>query len=199
MTKIPLWRMVVVVTAAALALAIAASAFAQTPTPPGFPAQFFGSANSGSGAILDGAAADDGSVVTAWNQDDENVGEGTIGDGEWVIGVDSDRATSVTFSIGASGQSGSYDVVGGGVTEVALDLTTPDVEVVVEPDPGDGMGDGDGDGMGDGMGDGYPDGLPVTGSGGLTDSGGGFPLLPLVLSVGLALGGMAVARRHLRA
>ena len=123
MTKIPLLRMVLVVTAAALALAIAASAFAQSPPTP--PHQFYGSAETGTGAILDGEAAPDGSVVTASNQDGENVGETAIEAGSWLIAVDPADADTVTFTIGDSGQSGSYDVVSGDQTEVALNLTTP--------------------------------------------------------------------------
>ena len=176
MAKKSLWRVVAVMAAAALALAVAGSAFAQAPPVP--PHQFFGNGGDASGAILDGETAPDGAVVTAWNQDGDNVGESEIADGVWLIQVDADAASSVTFSIDGSEQSESFEVSSGLFTEVTLDLASGA--------PDDGGGD---------------IGLPATGNGGLAGNGSGLPVLPLVLalSVGLALGGVALTRRSLRA
>ena len=45
-----------------------------------------------------------------------------------------------------------------------------------------------------------PNALPATGSGGLTESGGGVPVLPFVLLAAMliALGGVAATRRAVR-
>ena len=191
------WRWLAVLSAAAFALAIAASAFAQAPPAP--PHQFYGS-----GATVDGEDAM--GAVTATNQDGADVGSSPITGGTWVIEVDPADAASVTFSIGGSEPSGSYDVESAGVTEVSLALVSP---VADEPDDGD-MDDGDMDDgdmddgdmddgdMDDGdMGDGdMPDGLPDTGSGGLA-GGSSLPALPLALaiSIAVALGGVLAVRR----
>ena len=183
MAKKSMWRWLSVMTAAAFALAIAGSAFAQVPLPPH---QFFGSAASDSGAMLDGEAVADGTTITAWNQDGDMVGSEEVADGTWLIQIDPADADSVVFTIGDSAPSPSTEVVSGSLTELGLDLVTAD------------MGDGDGDmGMGgDGDGD-APDGLPATGTGGLAGGDSGLPVLPLILlvSVVLALGGVAVVRR----
>ena len=192
MAKKSMWRWLSVMTAAAFALAIAGSAFAQVPLPPH---QFFGSAASGSGAMLDGEAVADGTTITAWNQDGDMVGSDEVAGATWVIQIDPADADSVVFTIGDSAPNPSTEVVSGSLTELGLDLVTADM--------GDGDGDGDmGDGdMGDGdMGDGdgdAPDGLPATGTGGLAGGDSGLPVLPLILlvSVVLALGGVAVVRR----
>ena len=159
------WRWVAVASAAALALALVTSAFAQAPPSP--PHQFFGSAGIGSGALVDGAAAADGAVVTALNQDGESVGTATIADGTWLLAVDA-AATGVTFSIDGSAQTASFPVVSGDLTEVTIDVTSD-----------------------------APAGLPNTGSGGLADTSGGMPLLPVALAIAavVALGGVAVTRR----
>lgn len=163
--------------AAAVAVALATSAFAQAPPSP--PHQFFGSGDTGSGAILDGAAAADGAVVTAWNEAGESVGSGTIENGTWLIQVDSAVATSVTFSIDGGSQSEAFPVTSGDLTEVALDLTsTAEAEEPAEP----------------------PGALPSTGSGGLAGDGSGLPVLPIALAVAaiVALGGVALTRRMVR-
>ena len=67
MPKLSLRPALTLLSAVAVALAIATSAVAQAP--PSTPHQFFGSEPTGSGALLDGAPAPDGAVVTAWNQD----------------------------------------------------------------------------------------------------------------------------------
>ena len=101
--------LVSVMGAAVFALAIAASAFAQAP--PALPHQFYG---VGGSAMLDGAPAADGAVVTATNQDGEAVGSATISGDGWFIDVESGDATSVTFSIDGSTPSDAYDVTAGG-------------------------------------------------------------------------------------
>jgi len=175
MAKKSMWRLLTVMSAAAFALAIAASAFAQAPPSP--PHQFFGSADTGSGAELDGEALPDGTVITAWNQDGDAVGTATIGDtdtGVWTMQVSPDDADSVTFSVDGSDQSASFDVESGSFAEVGLALSSLVVAPPVDPTPG----------------------LPATGSGGLV-GGSSLPVLPLALvaSVIVALGGVMAVRR----
>ena len=200
-----MWRWLAVMSAAAFALAIAASAFAQAPPAP--PHQFYGS-----GATVDGEDAM--GSVTATNQDGAEVGSSPISGGSWAINVSPDDADSVTFSIGGSEPSGSYDVESAGVTEVSLALVSPvedeDADDMngddMNGDDMDGTDDMDGDDMdGDDM-DGtddmdgddmdMPDGLPDTGSGGLA-GGSSLPALPLALaiSIAVALGGVLAVRR----
>ncbi len=167
------WRWVVALSAAALALALMTSAFAQGPPLP--PHQFFGSVETGTGALLDGEPAADDAVVTAWNADTEDaVGTGAIADGTWLIQVDGDAASSVVFSIDGGSRSGPFPIVSGDLTEVALDLESASMAMAA------------------------PSALPDTGSGGLADSSGsGFPALPLALAIAaiVALGGVAAVRR----
>jgi len=169
--------MLSVMGATVFALAIAASAFAQAPPSP--PHQFFGSADSGSGAAIDGTPAVDGTAVTATNQDGVQVGAAVVTDGTWLIQVDPADATSVTFTVGDSGSSDASDVVAGSLSEVALDLATPVADADADADATP------------------PAGLPATGTGGLTGGDSSLPLLPLVLAVSVVLGlsGVAVARR----
>ena len=204
-----MWRTLTVVSVAALTLALVASAFAQE-APPTVPHQFYGSAETGSAALLDGEIAADGATVTAWDQDGESAGSATIGDiadSTWMIQVPA-TASSVTFSIDGSSQSESFAVTSGMLTPVALDLTSgmamPDDGMAMPDDgmamPDDGMAMPD-DGMAmpdDGME--APDALPATGSGGLTESGGGVPVLPFALLAAMliALGGVAATRRAVR-
>ena len=180
MAKKPLWRMLSVMGATVFALAIAASAFAQAPPAP--PHQFFGSADTGSGATVDDAAAADGATVTAWNQDGDAVGTSEITDGTWLIQVDPADASSVTFSIDGSSQSDSQEVVAGSLTELGLALSSG-----MAPDPMDPTMD---------PATPAPTGLPATGSGGLAGDSS-LPVLPLVLAISVVLGlsGVAVARR----
>ena len=117
----------VVVAAAVFALAISASAVPQAPPDP--PHSFYGDASSGSGALLNGELAADSSVVTAWNQDGENVGESEIADGAWVIVVwlpvvDPGGNSTVAFTIDGSDPSDAYAVWSGVITAVSLDLTS---------------------------------------------------------------------------
>ena len=116
MTKaLRMWRTLALVSVAAMSLALVATAFAQEApeAPPPLPAQFYGSAELGSAAQVDGADAADGSAVTAWNENGEAVGTATIGAveaGTWGIQVSPDDAASVTFSIDGSNQSESFAV-----------------------------------------------------------------------------------------
>lgn len=172
------WRWTAVLSAAAVAVALATSAFAQAPPSP--PHQFFGSADTGSGAILDGAAAADGSVVTAWNEAGEAVGTGTIENGTWLIQVDPAVASSVTFSIDGGSQSEAFPVTSGDLTEVALDVSATGGAEPPAAEP--------------------PGALPNTGSGGLAGDDSGLPVLPIALAAAaiVALGGVALARRTVR-
>ncbi len=175
------WRLLAVASAAALALALVTSAFAQAP-PPG-PHIFYGS------AALDGEAVGDGGVVSAWNQDGDNVGTSTIANGEWEIIVQSSDADRVTFTVDGSAPSMAYAVEQFGMNALALDLTSPAPEPVepVEPEePAEPPAEPE-----------QPAALPNTGSGGLAGTGSGFPLLPVALVVAalVALSGVAVTRR----
>ena len=187
MAKKPLWRMLSVMGATVFALAIAASAFAQAPPSP--PHQFFGSADTGSGATVDDAAAADGATVTAWNQDGDAVGAADITDGTWLIQVDPADASSVTFSIDGSSQSDSQDVVAGSLTELGLALSSGAADPMDPMDPMDPTDPMD-------PATPAPTGLPATGSGGLAGDSS-LPVLPLVLAISVVLGlsGVAVARR----
>ena len=169
--------MFAVVAAAAVSLALVGTALAQG-APPVPPHKFFGSAETGSEALVDGSAAADGTTVTAWDQDGASAGTSDIANGTWVIDVDS-SASSVTFTVGDSGQSGSFDVSSGSFSEVTLDLAT---------------------GGGGGGGGSTPGSLPDTGSGGLAGSGSSAPVLPLALMAValLAISGVAVTRRSQR-
>ena len=127
------WRWLAVTGAAALALGLVAGALAQAP--PSVPHQFFGSASTGSGALVDAEAAADGATVTAWNQDGDSAGTAVIADGTWAIQVSPDDADSVTFSIDGSSQSDAITVAQGALTEVALDLTTAPAPPPPPPPP----------------------------------------------------------------
>ena len=176
------WRVLAVAGAAALALALITSAFAQAP-PPG-PHIFYGSAS------LDGAAVGDGGVVSAWNQDGDNVGTSTITNGEWEIIVQSSDADSVTFTVDGSNPSAEYAVEQFGMDALVLDLTSPAAD---EPDDADEPDEPSVTPVEPEQ----PSGLPNTGSGGLAGTGSGFPLLPVALAVAalVALSGVAVTRR----
>ena len=192
------WRWLAVTGAAALALGLVAGALAQAP--PSVPNQFFGSASTGSGALVDAEAAADGATVTAWDQDGNSAGTAVIADGTWAISVNPDDADSVSFSIDGSSLSDSFDVTQGDLTEVALDLTTGAVEepAVEEPtmqEPAVEEPAVEEPTMQE------PTMLPNTGSGGLADAGkGSFPLLALALMAAsvAVLGGATVLRRSIR-
>ena len=192
------WRLAMVAGAAALAFALVTSAFAQAPPSP--PHEFYGDAGMGSAATIDGEAAG-GAMVTATNQDGEAVGSATTdAAGSWTIQVAPADASSVTFSIaGGEGSAGPFDVVSASFTQVTIAATSGDAgdgegpsEPVIEPEepavgpeePAPVKPE-------------QPSGLPNTGSGGLADTSGGFPLLPVALTIAalVALGGVAATRR----
>ena len=200
MTKaLRMWRTLALVSVAAMSLALVATAFAQEAppeAPPPLPAQFYGSAELGTAAQVDGADAADGSAVTAWNENGEAVGTDAIEAGTWGIQVSPDDAASVTFSIDGSNQSESFAVTSGSLTAVALALTSA-AAPVDDTDAGDmDAGDMDAGDMDAGDMD-APTGLPSTGSGGLADGGGRGSALPLALVAVVAtlLGGIALRRR----
>lgn len=189
------WRLLAVAGAAALALALVTSAFAQAPPSP--PHEFFGDAGMGSAAMIDGEAAG-GAMVTATNQDGEAVGSATTdAAGSWSIQVDPADASSVTFTIaGGEGSAGPFDVQTASFTEVAIAATTGDAadepDEPAEPTEPAEMPDEPAPVKPE-----QPSGLPNTGSGGLADTSGGFPLLPVALTITalVALGGVAATRR----
>ena len=177
-----MWRVLTVVAAAAVSLAIIGTALASAPPVP--PHKFYGSSDTGSAAVLDGAAAADGAVVTAWNESGTSVGTSTIAAGTWVIDVDASAASSVTFTIGGSAASASNTVTSGSFSEITLDLSTGGAAAPAAPAASDGDAAA-------------PAALPNTGTGGVTGSNGTMPLLPLtLLAVAvLTLSGLAVTRR----
>lgn len=98
------------------------SAAAQPPPLP--PHQFFGDAESGSGARIDGLLAPDGTVVTAINESGVTVGSTTIQSGLWLIQVDPADATSVTFLLDCLVASSPQSVQSGALTAIALAAST---------------------------------------------------------------------------
>ena len=181
-----MWRTLAVMGAALAALAITTAAFAQAPPTP--PHAFFGSPADGAGVTIDGDAAPAGTVVTAWNENGDQVGTATLdAAGLWVIQVDPAMAMSVSFTVDGAATSGSFDVESGEISAVALSVggAAPPPTDDAAPPPSEG---------------GTPSGLPNTGTGGLAGSGSSLPILPLALmaAVVLALGGVAVTRRSLR-
>ena len=116
-----MWRTLAVMGAALAALAITTAAFAQAPPTP--PHAFFGSPADGSGVTIDGNAAPAGTVVTAWNENGDQVGTATLdAAGLWVIQVDPAMAMSVTFTVAGAATSGSFDVESGDISPVALSV-----------------------------------------------------------------------------
>ena len=126
MTKLSLRPALTMLSAVAVALAIATSAVAQAP--PSTPHQFFGSEPTGSGALLDGAPAPDGAVVTAWNEDGVALEAATIADGVWTLQIEPADASSVVFTINDSLPSASFEVRAAAFEEVGLDLSSPSEE-----------------------------------------------------------------------
>ena len=189
-----MWRTLAVMGAALAALAITTAAFAQAPPTP--PHAFFGSPADGAGVTIDGNAAPAGTVVTAWNENGDQVGTATLdAAGLWVIQVDPAMAMSVSFTVDGAATSGSFDVESGDISPVALSVSgaAPPPTDDAAPPPTDDAAPPPSEG-------GTPSGLPNTGTGGLAGSGSSLPILPLALmaAVVLALGGVAVTRRSLR-
>ncbi len=212
MTKLSLRAVLTMLSAVAVALALATSAVAQTP--PSTPHQFFGSEPTGSGALLDGAPAPDGAVVTAWNQDGVAIEADTIADGVWTLQIEPADASSVVFTINDSLPSASFEVRAAAFEEVGLDLSSPSGEDA----PADGADDATSDDTAsddatedDAPADNTDDApaaaadaeslrMPVTGSGGLAGGGSRLPVLSLIFAIS-ALAGMGgvLAVRRMRA
>ncbi len=206
MAKQSVWRVLAVMGAAAIALAIATSAFTQAPPPT--PHQFFGSEPTGSGALIDGAPAPDGAVVTAWNHDGVAIATAVIADGVWALQVGPDDASRVVFTIDDSLPSASIEVRAAAFEEVRLALTSPPEEDA----PAEGAVDtaaGDDAATADDIADDDASttdttaesfAMPVTGSAGLADGGGRRPVLSLIFAISALLGmGGVIAVRRMRA
>ena len=212
MTKLSLRAALTMLSAVAVALAIATSAVAQTP--PATPHQFFGSEPTGSGALLDGAPAPDGAVVTAWSQDGVALEAATIADGVWTLQIDPADASSVVFTIDGSLPSGSFEVRAAAFEEVGLDLSSPSEEdapadvaddatadAAAADDDADAPADDDAAAPADDAdADAESLGMPVTGSGGLAGGGSRLPVLSLIFAISALVGvGGVLAVRRLRA
>ncbi len=210
MTKLSLRAALTMLSAVAVALAIATSAVAQTP--PATPHQFFGSEPTGSGALLDGAPAPDGAVVTAWSQDGVALEAATIADGVWTLQIDPADASSVVFTIDGSLPSGSFEVRAAAFEEVGLDLSSPSEEdapadVADDATADAAAADDDADAPADDTDDAPAADdtaeslrMPVTGSGGLAGGGSRLPVLSLIFAISALVGvGGVLAVRRIRA
>ena len=210
MTKLSLRPVLTMLSAAAVALAIATSAVAQAP--PATPHQFFGSEPTGSGALLDGAPAPDGAVVTAWSQDGVALEADTIADGVWTLQIEPADASSVVFTINDSLPSASFEVRAAAFEEVGLDLSSPSGEDA----PADGADDATSDDTATAAdtaddtaaapaadaaaADAESLRMPVTGSGGLAGGGSRLPVLSLIFAISALAGvGGVLAVRRIRA
>ena len=202
MSKLSLRPVLTMLSAAAVALAIATSAVAQAP--PSTPHQFFGSEPTGSGALLDGAPAPDGAVVTAWNEDGVALEAATIADGVWTLQIEPADASSVVFTIDDSLPSGTFVVRAAAFEEVRLDLGSPPeadapADVADDATAGDDADDAAED---DAAADDTAESLrmPVTGSGGLAGGGSRLPVLSLIFAISALVGmGSVMAVRRIRA
>ena len=201
----PMSALALVLALAALTVAIVASAFAQAPPSP--PHKFWGSADVGSGAALNGAPAPDGTVVTAWNADGAAVAQATISLGSWSLDVRPDVADSVVFTINGSLPSAAFEVQSAGSTQVALDLDSPPAEEApidtADATPDESAAD---DAAPDAVDDEEPAAapdsprLPEAGSGGLLDRAGARSVPVLIFAISLLVGiGGVIAVRRLRA
>ena len=208
MSKLSLRPALTMLSAAAVALAIATSAVAQAP--PSTPHQFFGSEPTGSGALLDGAPAPDGAVVTAWNEDGVALEADTITDGVWTLQIEPADASSVVFTINDSLPSGPFQVRAAAFEEVGLDLSSPSEEDApadgaADATAGDDAATDDDAGTADDTATDDDDtagsfGMPVTGSGGLASGGSRLPVLSLIFAISALVGmGGVMAVRRIRA
>lgn len=198
----PMSALALVLALAALTVAIVASAFAQAPPSP--PHKFWGSADVGSGAVLDGAPAPDGSVVTARSADGVAVAQATISQGSWSLDVRPDDADTVVFTINGSLPSAAVEVQSAGSTQVALNLDSPPAEeapiTTADATPDESAAD---DAAPDAVDDEAPAAapdsprLPEAGSGGLLDRAGArsVPVLIFAISLLVGIGGVMAVRR----
>ena len=200
MTKLSLRPALTMLSAVAVALAIATSAVAQAP--PATPHQFFGSEPTGSGALLDGAPAPDGAVVTAWNEDGVALEAATIADGVWTLQIEPADASSVVFTINDSLPSASFEVRAAAFEEVGLDLSSPSEEDAPADVADDAAADDDAAAPADAPAAADAESLrmPVTGSGGLAGGGSRLPVLSLIFAISALAGvGGVLAVRRMRA
>ena len=196
MSKLSLRPVLTMLSAAAVALAIATSALAQAP--PSTPHQFFGSEPTGSGALLDGAPAPDGAVVTAWNQDGVALEADTIAAGVWTLRIEPADASSVVFTINDSLPSASFEVRAAAFEEVRLDLGSPPEEDAPADDADDATADDDAGTDDDADAESLR--MPDTGSGGLAGGGSRLPVLSLIFAISALVGvGGVMAVRRIRA
>ena len=156
-----------------LGAALVAPVSAQAPPLP--PATFYGDS-----PLLDGVAADEGTVVNAVDEASAVVASGAVTDGRWVIDVPSEDLESVRFSVGSSTASSSFPVSSGSITEVPLSFAMP-----ADADEAD-AADEDAAAA--------PEALPNGGSGGLADSEAGTAALVLLAAAVLAIGAVAGRR-----
>ena len=209
MSKLSLRPALTLLSAVAVALAIATSAVAQAP--PSTPHQFFGSEPTGSGALLDGAPAPDGAVVTAWNEDGVALEADTIAEGVWTLQIEPADASSVVFTINDSLPSASFEVRAAAFEEIRLDLSSPSGEDAPADVADDATPDDTADyaAEDDAAADDTDDapaaaaesfGMPVTGSGGLAGGGSRLPVLSLIFAISALVGmGGVMAVRRIRA
>jgi hypothetical protein len=143
--------------------ALLATGVASAQAPPSPPHTFFGQSPT-----LDGSAVADGTVVSAIDESGVVVGTGTVEAGNWLIQVDPDT-DSVTITIGDAAAEGPFAVESGALTEVTLNLTsgTPTTDPPPTTPP--------------------PGTLPNGGTGGLGDIDGGFPMLPILAALAIAM------------
>lgn len=130
------WRRVALVTLMALFALLGTKIAQGQGGSDDIPHQFFGSADSGSVALLDGQQAADGLLVTAWNAAENQVGSAVIQNGTWLIDISPQSASVVRFKIGTSNFSDTHVVVSEGFTEVALDLQSQPGTDPPPPPPG---------------------------------------------------------------
>ena len=133
-----LWRTVLALALLALAFGLVTALKASAQAPPRPPHTFFGAeAERGSGARIDGELAPDGSVIQAFNEADDLVAEAVVGDrdtGVWVLDVNPDGATSVTFQLdGRDCGLEPLPVSSGNLDEVALDCGEDTASAVLDP------------------------------------------------------------------
>jgi hypothetical protein len=146
--------------------ALLATGVASAQAPPSPPHTFFGQSPT-----LDGSAVANGTVVSATDESGGVVGTGTVEAGNWLIQVDPDT-DSVSITIGDAAGEGPFAVESGALTEVTLNLTSGTTPPpTTDPPPTTTP----------------PGTLPNGGTGGLGDTDGGFPMLPILAAMAIAM------------
>ena len=90
------------------------------PKPP--PHQFFGSESNGSGVLIGGQPAPDGTLIEARNANGVLVGSDVVTGGDWAIPIDSSQSTQVTFFVDGVSTPTAWPVSSGDLTEVSLSV-----------------------------------------------------------------------------